>query len=569
MRIPPHLKILSILITFLALATFILPASAGPKNVVTLQILSVSDWHAQLDPLSVFGVGNVGGAAVLSSYFQADRAANSNTLTLTAGDAYGASPPLSSFFDEEPAVLAMRLMGFNADTFGNHNFDRGIAHLQQMIDLANAPAGVQPGSPFQYVSANLGNRDANLNGVKDFEIFDVGGVKVAVIGITNPEAPTLVFPGNFGTIELQDPISSANMARAQARAAGAKIFIAITHMGITGFDPVTGQAFGPLIDFANNVGGFDLILGDHTDFQYSGIHNNALVVENRSRGQTYARTQLTVDSRNGRVINRSVQFVVPFSNAVTPDPAVEAMLQPFRDALGPIFNTIVGNSTVLIPRADACGQGSGRLCESLVGNVTTDSMRLTYGTDFAITNSGGLRANLTCPTIDNPTDFCPPYTPPPYPISRGQVLTVLPFGNVVVTLPINGAQLKTFLEQGVSSMPAANGRFAQVSGLCFTYDISAPAGSRVTGAVRQAANGSCTGTAVDLSAASTYTLATNDFMASGGDGYPVVIGSATSREVMDQVLADYITANTPISPTIQGRITCTTSGSTACPVVIP
>ncbi len=569
MRIPPRLKILSILITFLALATFILPASAGPKNVVTLQILSVSDWHAQLDPLSVFGVGNVGGAAVLSSYFQADRAANSNTLTLTAGDAYGASPPLSSFFDEEPAVLAMRLMGFSADTFGNHNFDRGIAHLQQMIDLANAPAGVQPGSPFQYVSANLGNRDANLNGVKDFEIFDVGGVKVAVIGITNPEAPTLVFPGNFGTIELQDPISSANMARAQARAAGAKIFIAITHMGITGFDPVTGQAFGPLIDFANNVGGFDLILGDHTDFQYSGIHNNALVVENRSRGQTYARTQLTVDSRNGRVINRSVQFVVPFSNAVTPDPAVEAMLQPFRDALGPIFNTIVGNSTVLIPRADACGQGSGRLCESLVGNVTTDSMRLTYGTDFAITNSGGLRANLTCPTIDNPTDFCPPYTPPPYPISRGQVLTVLPFGNVVVTLPITGAQLKTFLEQGVSSMPAANGRFAQVSGLCFTYDISAPAGSRVTGAVRQAADGSCTGTAVDLSAASTYTLATNDFMASGGDGYPVVIGSATSREVMDQVLADYITANTPISPTIQGRITCTTSGSTACPVVIP
>ncbi len=76
------------------------------------------------------------------------------------------------------------------------------------------------------------------------------------------------------------------------------------------------------------------------------------------------------------------------------------------------------------------------------------------------------------------------------------------------------------LENGVSSMPAANGRFPQVSGLCFTYNIAAPAGSRVTGAVRQAADGTCTGAAVDLTAGSTYTIAENDFMASGGDGYP-------------------------------------------------
>ncbi len=566
MRIKSRSKILAVLITFFALAAIFLPASAGPKNVVTLQILTVSDWHAQLDPLS-----GIGGAAVLSSYFKADRAANPNTLTLTAGDAYGASPPLSNFFNEEPAVLAMRLMGFNADTFGNHNFDRGTSHLQQMINLAGAPSGAQPGAPFQYVSANLANRDANLTGVKDFEIFDVGGVKVAVIGITNPEAPTLVFPGSFGTIEVTDPVSAANMARAQARAAGAKVFIVLTHMGITGFDPVTGLAFGPLIDFANNVGGFDLIVGDHTDFEYSGIHNNALVVENRSKGRTYARVLLSIESKNGRVISRSVQFITPVASAVTPDPAIVAMLQPYRDALGPIFNTVVGASTDFVPRADACGNSAGRLCESLVGNVTTDSMRLTYGTDFAITNSGGLRANLTCPTIDNPTDFCPPYTPPPYPITRGQVLTVLPFGNVVVTLSINGAQLKAFLENGVSAMPGANGRFPQVSGLCFTYDIAAPAGSRVTGAVRQAGDGSgsCSGPAIDLTAASTYTIATNDFMANGGDGYPVVIGSAVTRDIMDQVLADYITATSPISPAIQGRITCTTSGATACPVTLP
>jgi 2',3'-cyclic-nucleotide 2'-phosphodiesterase (5'-nucleotidase family) len=557
-------RFLTILVILTVLGGALLTQAASHAPVIELKVLSVSDWHAQLDP-----VNGVGGAAVLSAYFQQERAANPYTLTFTGGDAYGASPPLSNFFDEVPAVLAMRMMGFDADTFGNHNFDRGIDHLQQMIDLANAPASQEPGEPFQYVSANLKNRDANLSGVKDYEIFEVDGVKVAVIGLTNPEAPTLVFPGSFGTIEVTDPVAAANKARAAARMEGAKVFIALIHAGITGFDPVTGLAFGPLIDFANNVGGFNLILGDHTDFEYSGIHNNALVVENRSKGATYARSVLTVDARNGRVLNKSVEFVVPVANAVTPDPAIEAMLQEFRDELGPIFNTVVGESNVFIPRADACGRADGRLCESLVGNVVTDSMRLRYETDFAITNSGGLRAALTCPTTDNLTDFCPPYTPPPFIITRGQVLSVLPFGNIVVTLNVNGEQLKSMLENGVSAMPGANGRFPQVSGLCFTYDVSAPAGSRVTGAVRQAADGSCTGAAVDLTAASIYSLATNDFMVNGGDGYPVLVGQSVSREIMDQVLADYVTASSPLSPTIQGRIICTTSGATACPVIIP
>ena len=100
----------------------------------------------------------------------------------------------------------------------------------------------------------------------------------------------------------------------------------------------------------------------------------------------------------------------------------------------------------------------------------------TYSTDFAITNSGGLRADLTCPSPDIAGDFCPSFTPPPYPITRGQVLAVLPFGNVVFTVTVNGAELKTILENGVSPMPAANGRFPQVSGLCFTYDIAAAGG---------------------------------------------------------------------------------------------
>jgi 2',3'-cyclic-nucleotide 2'-phosphodiesterase (5'-nucleotidase family) len=520
---------------------------------VELQFLTVSDWHAQLDP-----VNGVGGAAALSTYFQQERAANPNTLTLTAGDAYGASPPLANFFEERPAVEAMNLMGFDVDTFGNHNFDRGTDHLQQMIDLAEFP----------YVSSNLRNRDDNLTGVKDFEIFTVGGVDVAVIGVTNPEAPTLVFPGSFGTIEVTDPVPAANKARAAAKRAGADVFVAITHMGITGVDQSTGEAFGPLVDFADNVGGFDIVFGDHTDFQYEGVHNGALVVENKSKGVTYARTTLTVQPTTGKVLTSDVEFVVPTAAAVTPDPAVVELLAPYRAELAPLLNAQVGSATREILRSDSCGRGDGRLCESLVGNTVTDAMRMRYGTDFAITNSGGLRSSLTCPTTDNLGDFCPAYDPAGgYPITRGQVLSVLPFGNVAVTGTITGAELDAMLENGVSSMPGANGRFAQVSGLCFTYDISAAPGSRVSSAVRQAADGTCTGEPIDLTAASTYTMAQNDFMATGGDGYPNVFSSIVSREILDQVLADYVTASSPISPAIQGRIVCTSSGATACPAI--
>jgi 2',3'-cyclic-nucleotide 2'-phosphodiesterase (5'-nucleotidase family) len=520
---------------------------------VELQFLTVSDWHAQLDP-----VNGVGGAAALSTYFQQERAANPNTLTLTAGDAYGASPPLANFFEERPAVEAMNLMGFDVDTFGNHNFDRGTEHLQQMIDLAEFP----------YVSSNLRNRDDNLTGVKDFEIFTVGGVDVAVIGVTNPEAPTLVFPGSFGTIEVTDPVPAANKARAAAKRAGADVFVAITHMGITGVDQSTGEAFGPLVDFADNVGGFDIVFGDHTDFQYEGVHNGALVVENKSKGVTYARTTLTVQPTTGKVLTSDVEFVVPTAAAVTPDPAIVELLAPYRAELAPLLNAQVGSATREILRSDSCGRGDGRLCESLVGNTVTDAMRMRYGTDFAITNSGGLRSSLTCPTTDNLGDFCPAYDPAGgYPITRGQVLSVLPFGNVAVTGTITGAELDAMLENGVSSMPGANGRFAQVSGLCFTYDISAAPGSRVSSAVRQAADGTCTGEPIDLTAASTYTMAQNDFMATGGDGYPNVFSSIVSREILDQVLADYVTASSPISPAIQGRIVCTSSGATACPAI--
>ncbi len=561
---------------FALVAALLAPTGASATHntdgPVSLRFLTYSDWHGQLDPRFVFPVGNFGGAAELSTYFQMEEADNPNTLIFTAGDDFGATPPLSNFFDEEPAVRAQRIMGLDAGTFGNHNFDRGIDHLQRMIDIANN--GSEPGDRYRYLSANLDNIEDNLTKVKPFDIFNVAGIKIAVIGVTNPEAPTLVFPGSFGTIEVTDPIAAANEARAQAAQRGAEVFVLLAHMGITGEDE-SGNPTGPIIDLAEGVDGFDLIVGDHTDVEFSDVINGALVVENLSRGVTYARVDMEVMPGSGRkspaqVLSKSVEFIPAVSDAVTPDPEVLALLDPLRVELDVILGQVIGQSTVFIPRADECGQDAGRTCESLVGNVVTDAMRDRYGTDFAITNSGGLRADLTCPEVDVATDFCPPPDGGDHEITAGSVLTVLPFGNSVVTLNVTGVELKEHLERGVSAMPGVSGRFAQVSGMCFTYDIAAAVGSRVTSVVFQNEDGTCSSDAVDLTAGSSYTLAENDFMAAGGDGYPVDIGSATTRELMDQVVAEYVTANTPISPAIQGRITCTDSvAPDDCPTPVP
>ena len=528
-------------------------ADRPPSGTTQIQLLTVSDWHGQIVPLAT--TPQVGGAAVLEAYFDQARAANPNTLTFMAGDSFGATPPISSFFDDEPAIRAMNMMGISADTLGNHNFDGGVAHLQDLVDLADFP----------FVSANLKNLEANLTGVSRRTMFTVDGVRIAVIGITNEEAPTLVTPGAMGTIQVTNSVAAANKAARQARVAGAKVVVILTHKGIRGHD-ANGTAFGELVDFANGVDPalIDVIVGDHTDFQYSGLHNGILAVENLSKGATFANIQLTVDRQTG-VTAKSVSFHVPVASEVTPDPGIQAYIDDLNAQLAPILGEVIGESTVEVLRSDACGQSAGRICESRVGNLVTDAMRTTYGTDFALTNSGGLRAALTCPAAGS-SAFCPTgTTTPPFPITRGGVIGVLPFGNESTTVSITGAELKAFLENGVSAMPGANGKFPQVSGLCFTYDISAPVGSRVTSMVRQAADGPCTGPAIDP--ATTYSITINDFIAAGGDGYPNVLARSTSRNLMASDVDSYVGANSPLNPAIQGRIVCTSSGTVACPTI--
>jgi 2',3'-cyclic-nucleotide 2'-phosphodiesterase (5'-nucleotidase family) len=523
--------------------------AAKEQAPVTIQILNVSDWHGNVDPVS-----NFGGAWNIAARWQADRQAYPS-LTLTAGDDFGATPPLSGFFNEEPSVKAQRMMGIQVGTFGNHNFDRGIAHLQSMIDLAGAPtSATAPGSPYQYVSANLANRDANLTGVKDFAIFDLGGIKVGVVGLTNPEAPGLVLPGNFGTIVPSNPYPAANKAKAAAKKAGAQVVVAITHMGIRGF--TNGAPFGELVDFANNVGGFDVIFGDHTDVQFSGVINNQLVHENRSFGVTYAKTLLTVAPGTGKVTNRSVTFVSPAagsltsSNTVCPAPpafcdqAIVDMLIPYRQALSAQLDAGIGTSAGVFPR----GSNIERRQEVATGDLIADGMRWRYGTQIGFMNSGGIRQTIPAgnyfPADHTLRRATAGYAAgPPYDLVKGDVYSVLPFNNIVTTRSVTGAQLWAMLENGVSAIDATgqgtDGRFPQISGFKFTFHFGNAVGSRVTSVQLD------DGTPI-LADASTYTVALPNFVNAGGDGYTMLAdGQGVTRELDAAVMLAYMQAFGP------------------------
>ena len=549
-------------LALLALVALLVPTgafAAKPPAPVTIQILNVSDWHGNLDP-----AGANGGAWNISARWKQDRLAYP-TITMTAGDDFGASPPLASFFNEEPAVQGERLMGIQVNTFGNHNFDKGVAHLQSMIDLAGAAStgthGAHPGAPYKYVAANLANIGANLNGVDPIAYLTVGGIKVAVIGIVNEEAPTLVSPGNFGTMAVTDGVVAAQKNALAAKKAGAQVVIVITHKGMNTVSPPSGA----LIDFANALPGglVDVVIGDHTNVEYSGTTaSGILFFENVSFGNEYAKTLISVRPGTGPgVVSKSVTFVTPgpagalSSNntscgALTYcDQDLVDMLVPYRTALAAALDGQIGTTTAPFDR----GGNIERRKETPLGDLIADGMRLTYGTQIGFFTGGGIRSQFpACAyhpvnTSLNRANYAADHTTittcagygsgSPLDLVKGDVYTVLPFGNNVLTRDVTGVQLWQALENGVSLCPnpitntsTCAGRFPDVSGIKFTFNTANPTGcsgsevAPITWACSPSRVTAVTwsdGTAIPYDA-TTYSFAVVDFTNSGGDSYTML-----------------------------------------------
>ena len=331
-----------------------------------------------------------------------------------------------------------------------------------------------------------------------------------------------MFPGNLDPFKV-GPVDPAVNAAVKALP-HADAVVALGHEGANA-GRVTDPT-GPLVDIADGVQGVDVVIGDHNDLQVDARapERRARDREPRQGHPLHAHPDGGRPGQGRRRLQdgRLPQAVERRRHARPGDPGEDR--RPERAAGADPRTSRSARRRRRSRAPTSAATRTGRTCESLVGERghgrDAHDVRV-IGVQFAITNSGGLRADLTCPTVDIGGDFCPAFLAPPFPITRGQSLTVLPFGNIVVTLTVNGAELKTMLENGVSRMPAVDGRFPQVSGLCFTYDIAAAAGSRVTGAVLADNAGNCTATPVNLTAGGgPYKIAENDFMVSGGDGYP-------------------------------------------------
>ncbi|MBT7756275.1 MAG: bifunctional metallophosphatase/5'-nucleotidase, partial [Rhodospirillaceae bacterium] len=218
---------------------------------------------------------------------------------------------------------------------------------------------------------------------------------------------------------------------------------------------------------------------------------------------------------------------------VTPDGEVQTIVARFEAELGEKLNVVVGKTSTELDSRRTTVRGR----ESTMGNLITDAMRAAVGTEIAITNGGGIRGNRIYDAGAS--------------ITRKDLLGELPFGNVTVTMSLSGADLWAALENAVSRIEDTAGRFAQVSGLRYVYDPAGPKGSRVV---------SVTVGGKPLDKGRNYTVATNDYMARGGDGYAVMkrgkvmIDTAGATLMASQVM-DYLTKQGTVAPKVEGRIT--------------
>lgn len=522
------------------------PTSVTSLPLKSIQVLQLSDFHGQVEANRSFG------AALLSLNLDSERANNAATFTFSSGDNIGAAPPISSQFAELPTIKALNLMKFDVSNFGNHEHDRPLSHLRQMIRF----------SDFQWVTSNyntLRGLDAgNGKRAKSFVILERAGVKVGVIGVNTKDTPEQIMPGNLDftfagksySITISDNQAAINRVADAARSAGADMVVALIHEGWNA--NTEGSAVGPLIDYAKGLD-VDLVYGAHSHQTYSSVHNGKLTAMVRNAGVEYNRTQVCVNTETNEVLGASNE-VITTSNAPVKsgaDAAVASMITGFKSQLNAKMDVKVGKVATITPIGGTPPvQRSG---EHAFGNWSADVVRAKYKTDFALMNGGGIRSTFPASTYA-PADktLVRSGATGPYDIVLGDIYTIHPFGNVFSVIEVTGSQIWAALENGVSRYPS-DGRWPHVSGMKFTVDVTKPAGSRIVSITN------LEGVAVPKDGTK-FTLALTDFVAKGGDGYNMFdVSKLQVRDLDAEVIAEALRADAAAGKItemkLDGRIT--------------
>lgn len=522
-------------------AALALSAGAAQAEYV-LHVLHTNDVHSRIEEINKHdstcdaetaekkecfgGVARI--AAKAKELSEQIAAEGGNVILLDAGDQYQGSLFYTTYKGKD-VVEFMTAIGYDAMAVGNHEFDDGDDGLAVLAE----------GVAFPVISGNLDlSQNNRLKDIVDgTAVLDVGGQKIGLISALATDTPETASPSK--SVIFQDEIEALTADAEALKAEGVDKILALTHVGY-----LKDQ------DIAAKVPGVDAVIGGHSHTllgdmegalgKYPTLVKNAdgtevPVVTAYAYSKYLGHLVLTFDDA-GKLVKAEGQPIL-LDASVTPDATITARIKELAAPIEELKNKIVAETKTEIgaDRADC------RARECVMGSLVADAMLARVkeqGVQIAIQNGGGLRASIDAG-----------------PISMGEIISVLPFQNTLATFQLKGADVVAALENGASQMEEGAGRFAQVAGLKYTVDPSAPAGKRISD-VQVLKDGSWQ--PIDLVA--NYGVASNNYMRNGGDGYAVFEANAT--QVYDfgpdlaDVLADYIARQGPgFAPATDGRIT--------------
>ncbi len=474
---------------------------------------------AETIKLTLLGIGDIynfadedgrGGFARLNAVAKAERAANPNTIYVFDGDML--SPSILSGFDKGQNTIDLtNLEPFDLAVPGNHEFDFGPENFMEKVAASKYP----------WAAINITQADGTpVPGLGGVMMMEVAGLKVALIPVAQDTSPEVA---STGDLKFGPTVEMGVAAAKQARADGADLVVGVVQTNMENDRKLIASK------------AFDVILsGDDHSYAtaYDGI---TAYVETSIDGRYISPVDLhvTVEEKDGK---RSVKWVPDFrfidTINVTPDPESQAMVDAFQQKLDESLNVEIGTAEGALDSRRNVVRGE----ESAMGNLIADALRDATGADITLINGGGIRADRT---YDAGTV-----------LTRRDVLTELPFGNTTVVTELPGSQVLAALENGVSQVEKGAGRFPQVSGISFAFDASAEAGSRVSEVM-------VGDTPLDLD--KVYTVATNDYMLGGGDGYAAlgggkVIVNAGNGNLMANDVMDYVAKIGTVTTAVEGRI---------------
>ena len=486
--------------------------------------LSTNDFHGQLETGKLLSGKLVGGASFNMAYIDSYRALNPlGTSLLDAGDMMQGTP-ISNLLSGESVIDVYNHMGYIAATVGNHEFDWGLATLRERIAQADFP----------FLLANVFRSGTNKrpSWARPTAMFTIKGQQVGVIGVTSQYTPSIVMAGNTAGLEFREPGPIVSALAAKLRKAGADLVVVLAHMP----DVYGGVVSGEMATVA--VPGVDLIISGHSHSGYSGLINGIPIIQQYSSGTAIGVSDLRYDRLNRNVAMSKLQVVTTYNEGITPDAAIAERVAYYQAKIGPIVNKVIATTFGPISR------GPDRYTvEVPMGDFIADAQAWKGGTQIAFMNPGGIRADII-------------YASYPHDITWSDFFTVQPFDNKLVTMNLTGSQIYALLEQQFKP-PQSSMKLLQQSGLKYTFNLSLPAGSRITSLTLT------DGTPI-LADSTTYTVTCNEFIATGGDGFSVFLSgtNVTRIGVSDlDAMIEYVQhlygvppSNTPIDPAVYPKI---------------